>query len=113
MLRDLPVDLGPVVRSDLLVEILHLVLVERGEWTADQLASRTGAPYPTVTKEVRRLERSGLVTTTVIGRTKLLRADSSDSATRAFARAVALARRPEGGDMAKKKDKKKKGKKKK
>jgi len=61
------------------------VLVEGGEWTADELAERAGAPYATVTKEVRRLERAGVLTTTVVGRTKFLAADLTDPAVRALA----------------------------
>jgi len=108
-------DISGLLRSPLLGEILHLVLVERGEWTAEQLAARAATPYPTVTKEVRRLERAGVLQVTVVGRTKFFTADRTDPTVRALARLVALGVAPlEGGDdMSKKKDKKKGGKKKK
>jgi DNA-binding transcriptional ArsR family regulator len=106
--------LGPLLRSDLLEQILRLVLVDGGEWTAELLAAETGSPYPTVTKEVRRLERSGILTVRAVGRTKLLSAMPGDASVKALTRALALAPLPEGGDdMAKKKDKKKDDKKKK
>jgi DNA-binding MarR family transcriptional regulator len=38
------------------------------QWTNDELAERTGEPYPTVVTEVRRLEQADLLTaTTVVG----------------------------------------------
>jgi DNA-binding transcriptional ArsR family regulator len=107
-------DVSGLLRSPLLAEILHLVLVERGEWTAEQLATRTEVPYPTVTKELRRLEVAGVVRVETIGRTKFFTAAVDDPATRALARLVALGVDAKGGgDMSKKKDKKKDSKKKK
>lgn len=107
-------DLAKLIRSDLLGHILHVVLVEKGTWTAEALAERTGSPYPTVTKEVRRMQRAGIVTVTVNGRTKHITANGADPAVRPLARAIALGLAPGGGDdMSKKKDKKKDGKKKK
>lgn len=103
-----------VLRSPLLEEILTVVLVGRGEWTAEELAAETESPYPTVTKELRRLEQAGLVTVRVVGRTKFVAAASADPATRALARALAASQPWDGGDeMSKKKDKKKDKKKKK
>lgn len=107
-------DLGLVLRSPLLEEILRIVLLGRNEWTAEELASETESPYPTVTKELRRLEHAGLVTVRVVGRTRFFTAATGDAATRAFARALAASRPQDGGDsLSKKKDKKKDSKKKK
>ena len=108
-------------KSPLLLLLLRIVLFERQALTAEALADRAGAPYPTVTREIRRLERLGLVTSSTVGRTKLLTADRADSTVRALARFLVAAGlgplpapAPEGGDdMAKKKDKKKSKKKKK
>lgn len=113
------VDLAGLYRSALLVRLLRLLLHERREWTVDELAARADAPYPTVAKEVRRLENAGVVEVSTDGRTKLLTAAWSEPAVRSLARMLKAAGlgplpAPEGGDdMAKKKDKKKKGKKKK
>ncbi len=66
----------PVFRSRVQGEILALALPDPDrEWTIDELAERTGEPYQTVATEVRRLEKSELLTATVVGRTKLLQAN--------------------------------------
>jgi predicted nucleotidyltransferase len=65
----------PVFRSRLQGEILALVLGDPAvEWTAEDLARRTGHPRHTVANELRRLESAGLVTVRMIGRSKLVRA---------------------------------------
>ena len=90
-----------------MAEILSIFVNQRGEWTAEELSEWTGAPYPTVTREVRRLERSGVLVTSVTGRTKLLSLDTADPAVRALVRAISLSPSiGKEGDMAKKKDKK-------
>lgn len=68
----------PIFRSRLQGELLALILadVER-RWTIDELAERTGQPYQTVTAEVRRLERAGLILASTVGRTKLLAANQA------------------------------------
>ena len=106
-------DVGVVLRSALLEEVLRAILLEGGEWTADDLVDETGSPYATVTKELRRLEGSGLVDVRTAGRTRFFSAASRDPATRALTRALATS--TEGGDemSKKKKGKKKDGKKKK
>lgn len=108
-------DIGAVLRSPLLTEILEVVLSSTDEWTADELAGETGAPYPTVTKELRRLERAGFVDVRVAGRTKFFAAAIDDAVASALAVALtASLDERDGGGMSKKKDKKKdKGKKKK
>jgi predicted nucleotidyltransferase len=68
----------PVFRSRLVGDLLALVLAHPDRsWTLDELTERVGAPYQTVTGEVRRLEQAGLVVTTTIGRSKLVAADEA------------------------------------
>jgi hypothetical protein len=43
----------------------------------DELAGRTGGAYPTVTREVRRLEEAGLVEVGEVGRSKRVRLDTT------------------------------------
>jgi hypothetical protein len=65
----------PVFRSRLQGEILALVLGDPAvEWTAEDLARRTGHPRHTVANELRRLEEAGLFTARMIGRSKIVRA---------------------------------------
>ena len=107
------IDLVPVFRTPQVAALLRLLLADGGEWTADDLTEQSGIPYATVTREIRRLERAGVVTTEIDGRTKFLTANTSDPAIRALARAVKLGSLPKGGDPVAKKKDKKKGKKKK
>jgi predicted nucleotidyltransferase len=68
----------PVFRSRLQGEILALVLGDPGiEWTADDLSRRTRHPRHTVANELRRLEEAGLFTARMIGRSKLIRANTA------------------------------------
>jgi DNA-binding transcriptional ArsR family regulator len=107
-------DVGELLRSPLLEELLRVILLDGGEWTADDLSAETAAAYATITKELRRLERAGVVSVRVEGRTKFFSAASRDPATRALARALAASTTEGGADMSKKKKgKKKDGKKKK
>ena len=110
--RRLPVDLDLLLRTPLTAELLRIVVSEQGQWTAEELSDVTGAPYPTVTRELRRLQKSGVLAVEVVGRTKLLSLQADDAMVRALARTVALGPGPKGGDMAKKKGKKKDSKKK-
>ena len=81
----------PVFRSRLVGELLALLLSDpERRWTAEELADRTGTPYPTVTKELRRLAEAALVRTEAIGRTKLVRADDTNPYFRPLAELVAL-----------------------
>src|SRR2546423_1470984 len=102
--------LRPILRSELTADLLELLLVDGGEWTADGLAGEGSPPSPTVTKEVRRLERAGIVTSRTVGRTKFVTAANAEPTVTALRRALATATDRKGGDdMAKKKkDKKKK-----
>lgn len=68
----------PIFRSRPQGELLALILADDARrWTIAELAERTGQPYQTVTAEVRRLERAGLVSSSSVGRTKLLAANEA------------------------------------
>ncbi|MFZ0160215.1 MAG: hypothetical protein WAL50_14405 [Kineosporiaceae bacterium] len=68
----------PVFRSRLQGVLLALFLGQPDrDWTLDELATSTGNPYATVGNEVRRLQGAGLVSVRTVGRTKLLRANTS------------------------------------
>jgi predicted nucleotidyltransferase len=67
----------PVFRSRLQGEVLALLFGDPAvEWTAEDLARRTGHPRHTVANELRRLESADLVTVRIIGRSKLVRANA-------------------------------------
>jgi predicted nucleotidyltransferase len=56
--------------------VLALTLADPDrQWTNEELAERTGEPYPTVVTEVRRLEQADLLTASTVGRTKLMSAN--------------------------------------
>jgi hypothetical protein len=66
----------PVFRSQLQGEVLALLFGDLAvEWTAEDLARRTGHPRHTVANELRRLESADLITVRMIGRSKLVRAN--------------------------------------
>jgi hypothetical protein len=68
----------PVFRSRLVGDLLALVLAHPDRsWTLDELTEHVGAPYQTVTGEVRRLEQAGLVSTSTVGRSKLVVANQA------------------------------------
>ena len=67
----------PVFRSRLQGEVLALIFADpEVEWTAEDLAQRTSHPRQTVSNELRRLESADLITARLIGRSKLLRANT-------------------------------------
>jgi predicted nucleotidyltransferase len=69
----------PVFRSRLQGELLALVLGDpAGEWTAEELSRRTGHPRHTVANELRRLEEAGLFIARMVGRSKLVRANTEN-----------------------------------
>jgi len=69
--------LMPVFRSRLQGEVLALIFADPAvEWTSEDLAQRTGHPRQTVGNELRRLESADLVSTRMIGRSKLIRANA-------------------------------------
>ena len=82
----------PVLRSRLVGDLLALVLAHpERSWTLDELADRVGAPYQTVTAEVRRLEQSDLVSTRSVGRSKLVTANADSPYVRPLTELVTMA----------------------
>lgn len=68
----------PVLRSRQQGEILALLLGDPGlELSLTEIARRTGAPHPSVFREVERAERAGLVTSRKVGSVRLVRADTT------------------------------------
>jgi DNA-binding transcriptional ArsR family regulator len=91
VVRPVSPPLLPVFRSRLVGDLLALLLLDPAtKWTADDLARRTGAPYPTVTKELRRLTDAGLVNHEALGRTKLVWADETNPYFRPLSELVLL-----------------------
>jgi hypothetical protein len=81
----------PVFRSRLQGEVLALVFADPAvEWTAEDLAERTGHPRQTVGNELRRLESADLVSARMIGRSKLLRANMDSPYFQPLARLVLM-----------------------
>jgi DNA-binding transcriptional ArsR family regulator len=83
----------PILRSQQQAEILALLLGDPDlELSLTQIAQRTGAPHPSVYREILRAGQAGLVTTRKIGNTRLARANTqspyypglADVLTRAF-----------------------------
>jgi DNA-binding transcriptional ArsR family regulator len=69
----------PILRSRLLGQLLGLLAVdEQRWWTLEELATRTGGAYPTLTREVRRLAEADLVQVEEIGRSKRVRANPAN-----------------------------------
>ena len=90
----------PILRSQQQGEILALLLGDPDlEISLTEIAERTGAPHPSVYREIQRAEQAGLVTTRKVGNTRLVRADTaspyysglSDVLTRAFGVPAVLA----------------------
>ena len=66
----------PIFRSQQQAELLALILGDPSiEHSLVQLAERTGIPYASVHREVERGVAAGLVTSRLVGRTRLIRAD--------------------------------------
>jgi DNA-binding transcriptional ArsR family regulator len=66
----------PILRSQQQGEILALLLGNpEGEFSLTDIAARTGAPHPSVFREVQRAEQAGLVTSRKVGNTRLVRAN--------------------------------------
>lgn len=90
----------PILRSRQQGEILALLLGDPdAELSLTDVARLTGAPHPSVFREVERAERAGLVTSRKVGNTRLVRADVAspyyaglaDVLTRAFGVPAVLA----------------------
>jgi hypothetical protein len=66
----------PILRSQQQGEILALLLGDPDlELTLTQIADRTGAPHPSVYREVQRAEQAGILTSRKLGQTRLVRAN--------------------------------------
>jgi DNA-binding transcriptional ArsR family regulator len=67
----------PILRSQQQGEILALLLGDPElELSLTEIAARTGAPHPSVYREIQRAEQAGLVTSRKIGNTRLVRANT-------------------------------------
>jgi DNA-binding transcriptional ArsR family regulator len=90
----------PILRSQQQGEILALLLGDPDrELSLTEISQLTGAPHPSVYREVQRAEQAGLLTSRKVGNTRLVRADTdspyyaglSDVLTRAFGVPAVLA----------------------
>ena len=90
----------PILRSQQQGEILALLLGDPDlELSLTEISRRTGAPHPSVYREVQRAEQAGLVTSRKVGNTRLVRANThspyyaglADILTRAFGVPAVLA----------------------
>jgi predicted nucleotidyltransferase len=67
----------PILRSQQQAEILAFLLGDPElELSLTEIASRTGAPHPSVHREIQRAKVAGLVTSRKIGNTRLVRANT-------------------------------------
>ena len=74
----------PILRSQQQGEILALLLGDPDlELRLTEIAVRTGAPHPSVYREIQRTEQACLVTSRKIGNTRLVRADTASPTTAA------------------------------
>jgi DNA-binding transcriptional ArsR family regulator len=68
----------PILRSQQQGEILALLLGDPDrELSLTEISRLTGAPHPSVYREVQRAEQAGLVTTRKVGNTRLVRAETN------------------------------------
>src|SRR5215813_2204279 len=68
----------PILRSQQQGEILALLLGDPDlELSLTEISARTGAPHPSVYREIQRAEQAGLVTSRKIGNTRLVRANTA------------------------------------
>ncbi|MSW21421.1 MAG: MarR family transcriptional regulator [Actinobacteria bacterium] len=68
----------PIFRSQQQAELLAVILGDpTAEHSMTELAERTGVPYASVHREVERADAAGLVSSRLVGRTRLIRADVS------------------------------------
>jgi predicted nucleotidyltransferase len=68
----------PIFRSQQQAELLAFILGDpAAEHSLVELAERTSIPYASVHREVERAEAAGLVTSRLVGRTRLIRTDVS------------------------------------
>jgi DNA-binding transcriptional ArsR family regulator len=82
----------PILRSQQQGEILALLLGDPDlELSLTEIAARTGAPHPSVYREIQRAEQAGLVTSRKIGNTRLVRANTASPYYRGLAEVLTRA----------------------
>ena len=68
----------PILRSQQQGEILALLLGDPDlELSLTEISARTGAPHPSVYREIQRAQQAGLVTSRKVGNTRLVRANTA------------------------------------
>ena len=72
-MRSAPPNLLPLFRSDAQARLLAEIFLSPEPLSVPEIATRTGIPESTLRNEVPRLERAGIIRSTAVGRTKLLR----------------------------------------
>jgi len=82
----------PILRSQQQGVILALLLGDPDlELSLTEIANRTGAPHPSVYREIQRAEQAGLVTSRKIGNTRLVRAHTASPYYRGLAEVLTRA----------------------
>jgi DNA-binding transcriptional ArsR family regulator len=72
----------PIFRSTHQADLLTLLLLHPDtDYTATELADRLHVPLTTLHREIARLEQAGLITSRPVGRSRLLRADTTSRVT--------------------------------
>jgi DNA-binding transcriptional ArsR family regulator len=67
--------LAPIFRSDGQARLLSVALLSDDELSVTELASRSGAAYPSAHREVARLLDAGILAERLVGRTRMIRAN--------------------------------------
>lgn len=80
-----------IFRSQLQGELLARVLLDSGQLTVSALARELQAPVATVQREVQRLEKAGLLTTSRVGRARLVAGNEANPAVAPLRQLVLIA----------------------
>lgn len=67
--------IAPFLRSETQARMLAELLLSPIEFTLSELATTTGAPLPTIQREIERLDCAGIITSRKVGRTRLVKAN--------------------------------------
>jgi hypothetical protein len=82
----------PIFRSQQQAELLALVLGEpETEFGLTELAEKTAIPYASIHREIQRALSAGLVTDRLVGRTRLVRADTTSPYFRGLSEVLVMA----------------------